>query len=371
MRCESTLSPQLSTMENGRCTKNFVNGFFKPCDHAGWKASLCLKNASLVLKVWISATVQTSTQPTPWKSSPSWVTRWRFTMTGRWSRWSKFWFPVSSVAGFSPSRDKMMCFAVVFHRDCYILRFCFSASNDDHKNCASFICVLLSHGDEGIFFGTDGSVELKYLTSLFRGNRCRSLVGKPKLFFIQVCFLFFIIFARFFLRSQPFVMSQRALISLPSSDSTLSQVLNPSCLDFLLSSTWKVTLNCLSFLLGVWCFCKTSLEKIQKWPWHCTFSVVQACRGTDLDGGVETDSSDNESTRIPVEADFLYAFSTAPGQHAEIRLHFIVGLAFPSADSFFAPPLLRLQATTHGGTLPAGPGSSSHCVTWSANTPAN
>lgn len=65
--------------------------------------------------------------------------------------------------------------------------FCFLASKDDHKNCASFICVLLSHGDEGIFFGTDGSVELKFLTSLFRGNRCRSLVGKPKLFFIQVC----------------------------------------------------------------------------------------------------------------------------------------------------------------------------------------
>lgn len=70
---------------------------------------------------------------------------------------------------------------------------------DDHKNCASFVCVLLSHGDDGIFFGIDGSVELKYLTSLFRGNRCRSLVGKPKLFFIQVGF-----------RSHPFVMSQRA-----------------------------------------------------------------------------------------------------------------------------------------------------------------
>lgn len=43
--------------------------------------------------------------------------------------------------------------------------------------------------------------------------------------------------------------------------------------------------------------------------------VVQACRGTDLDPGIETDSvSDSEGThRIPVEADFLYAYSTAPG----------------------------------------------------------
>lgn len=63
-----------------------------------------------------------------------------------------------------------------------------SVSKEDHSCCASFVCVLLSHGDEGVFFGTDGSIELKRLTSLFRGDHCKSLVGKPKLFFIQVCF---------------------------------------------------------------------------------------------------------------------------------------------------------------------------------------
>lgn len=101
-----------------------------------------------------------------------------------------------------------------------------SASKEDHSCNASFVCVLLSHGDEGVFFGTDGSIELKYLTSLFRGDRCRSLVGKPKLFFIQ------------------------------------------------------------------------------------------ACRGTDLDAGIETDSVEDGITKIPVEADFLYAFSTAPGYYS-------------------------------------------------------
>lgn len=101
-----------------------------------------------------------------------------------------------------------------------------SVSKEDHSCSASFVCVLLSHGDEGVFFGTDGSVELKYLTSLFRGDRCKSLVGKPKLFFIQ------------------------------------------------------------------------------------------ACRGTDLDAGIEADSGDDGTTRIPVEADFLYAFSTAPGYYS-------------------------------------------------------
>lgn len=45
------------------------------------------------------------------------------------------------------------------------------------------------------------------------------------------------------------------------------------------------------------------------------FIIFKACRGTALDGGVETDSVEDEKTeRIPVEADFLYAFSTAPGK---------------------------------------------------------
>ncbi|KAJ8416540.1 hypothetical protein AAFF_G00358280 [Aldrovandia affinis] len=108
------------------------------------------------------------------------------------------------------------------------------ASEEDHSNSASFVCVLLSHGDEGVLFGTDRAVELKKLTGLFRGDRCATLVGKPKLFFIQ------------------------------------------------------------------------------------------ACRGSELDDGVietdsalETDSVADESPiRIPVEADFLYAYSTAPGYYS-------------------------------------------------------
>ncbi|CAL8239930.1 unnamed protein product, partial [Gadus morhua 'NCC'] len=42
-----------------------------------------------------------------------------------------------------------------------------------------------------------------------------------------------------------------------------------------------------------------------------------ACRGNCLDDGIQTDSScDESSDRIPVEADFLYAHSTAPGYYS-------------------------------------------------------
>lgn len=43
--------------------------------------------------------------------------------------------------------------------------------------------------------------------------------------------------------------------------------------------------------------------------------MVKACRGTDLDPGIETDSK-GDSTRIPVEADFMFAYSTVPGKQS-------------------------------------------------------
>ncbi|XP_069571840.1 caspase-3-like isoform X1 [Brachyistius frenatus] len=102
-----------------------------------------------------------------------------------------------------------------------------NVSKEDHGSRASFVCVLLSHGDEGLIYGTDGHERFETLIQCFKGNRCRSLVGKPKLFFIQ------------------------------------------------------------------------------------------ACRGSALDDGVETDSVEEQiSEKIPVEADFLYAFSTAPGYYS-------------------------------------------------------
>ncbi|CAB1312055.1 unnamed protein product, partial [Coregonus sp. 'balchen'] len=56
------------------------------------------------------------------------------------------------------------------------------ASEKNHSSC--FVCILLSHGEEGIIYGTDGAMPIKSITSLFRGEMCKSLVGKPKLFFI-------------------------------------------------------------------------------------------------------------------------------------------------------------------------------------------
>src|SRR5690349_382479 len=46
----------------------------------------------------------------------------------------------------------------------------------------------MSHGDEdGKIFAADGLFTVQELWSPFVGNNCSSLIGKPKLFFIQSC----------------------------------------------------------------------------------------------------------------------------------------------------------------------------------------
>ncbi|XP_044159870.1 caspase-8-like isoform X1 [Bufo gargarizans] len=61
-------------------------------------------------------------------------------------------------------------------------------AKENHAEKDSFVCFVLSHGDKGIVFGTDGKkVPVNGLTDCFNGLQCPSLVGKPKVFFFQAC----------------------------------------------------------------------------------------------------------------------------------------------------------------------------------------
>ncbi len=59
----------------------------------------------------------------------------------------------------------------------------------DHSNFDALIIVLLSHGEKGdLICTTDGgTIRLEQITALFTADRCPTLAGKPKLFFIQAC----------------------------------------------------------------------------------------------------------------------------------------------------------------------------------------
>ncbi|XP_070452713.1 caspase-7 isoform X2 [Equus przewalskii] len=152
-------------------------------------------------------------------------------------------------------------FDVVVYNDCSCAKMkslLKQASEEDHRNSACFACILLSHGEENLIYGTDGKTPIKDLTGHFRGDRCKTLLEKPKLFFIQ------------------------------------------------------------------------------------------ACRGTELDDGIQADSGPiNDDTdanpryKVPVEADFLFAYSTVPGYYSWRN---------PGSGSWFVQALCSIL-NEHGKSL--------------------
>ncbi|XP_060560660.1 caspase-8-like [Ruditapes philippinarum] len=62
------------------------------------------------------------------------------------------------------------------------------AHNVDHTDFDCFVCCILTHGVLNYLYGSNGKlVSIKDLTETFQTNRCQTLAGKPKLFFLQAC----------------------------------------------------------------------------------------------------------------------------------------------------------------------------------------
>ncbi|XP_042892711.1 caspase-1-like isoform X2 [Penaeus japonicus] len=59
------------------------------------------------------------------------------------------------------------------------------ASDMDHSNCDALVIVFMSHGEEDCLYARDEKFQTDLLFKPFEGNSCESLIGKPKLFFIQ------------------------------------------------------------------------------------------------------------------------------------------------------------------------------------------
>ncbi|XP_077435569.1 caspase-8 isoform X2 [Vanacampus margaritifer] len=82
-------------------------------------------------------------------------------------------------------------FEVRIRQDCnrkQILSLIQELSSNDHSQMDCLVCCVLSHGKEDCVCGVDGrTVKITELMKPFNGQGCNSLVGKPKLFFIQAC----------------------------------------------------------------------------------------------------------------------------------------------------------------------------------------
>lgn len=60
-------------------------------------------------------------------------------------------------------------------------------SRMDHTDADCILVAILSHGELGYIFAKDSQYKLDTIWSYFTPDRCPTLAGKPKLFFIQAC----------------------------------------------------------------------------------------------------------------------------------------------------------------------------------------
>uniref|UniRef100_A0A1Y1M8U1 Caspase family p20 domain-containing protein n=2 Tax=Photinus pyralis TaxID=7054 RepID=A0A1Y1M8U1_PHOPY len=63
----------------------------------------------------------------------------------------------------------------------------FVVSQSDHLDVDCLLVAVLSHGDRGKVYARDHHYPPDFLWKSFSGDKCPSLAGKPKLFFVQAC----------------------------------------------------------------------------------------------------------------------------------------------------------------------------------------
>ena len=69
-----------------------------------------------------------------------------------------------------------------------ILKILDDVACEDHKSYDCFVLWLMSHGQDGQFYGADGqTVPIDTVRDFFSNARCPTLKGKPKIIFIQAC----------------------------------------------------------------------------------------------------------------------------------------------------------------------------------------
>lgn len=61
------------------------------------------------------------------------------------------------------------------------------AALNDHSDCDCFLLAVLSHGEMGIIYSRDTAYKPESLWTPFTADKCPTLAGKPKLFFLQAC----------------------------------------------------------------------------------------------------------------------------------------------------------------------------------------
>uniref|UniRef100_A0A182MPL9 Caspase n=1 Tax=Anopheles culicifacies TaxID=139723 RepID=A0A182MPL9_9DIPT len=60
-------------------------------------------------------------------------------------------------------------------------------ATEDHSSSDCLLVMIMTHGDDGVLYAYDRMYKVDTLLEHFMGDSCPSLLGKPKLFFVQAC----------------------------------------------------------------------------------------------------------------------------------------------------------------------------------------
>ncbi|XP_049547069.1 uncharacterized protein LOC125958020 [Anopheles darlingi] len=60
-------------------------------------------------------------------------------------------------------------------------------AKEDHTNSDCLVVIVMTHGGPGVLYAKDEAYNIDELWNKFTGDSCKTLHGKPKLFFIQAC----------------------------------------------------------------------------------------------------------------------------------------------------------------------------------------
>lgn len=79
----------------------------------------------------------------------------------------------------------------VYILHCFMCIHCFSVSKENYEDCDCICIFILTHGTSGDYvYAKDYRYRLSDIWEKFTADNCRTLAGKPKLFFIQVSVLY-------------------------------------------------------------------------------------------------------------------------------------------------------------------------------------
>lgn len=60
-------------------------------------------------------------------------------------------------------------------------------SKENHSESDCIVVCILTHGENGLLWARDSQYKTDSVFEYFRGHKCPSLAGKPKIFIIQAC----------------------------------------------------------------------------------------------------------------------------------------------------------------------------------------